>query len=418
MHGSFYKRESCRLCNSQNLEKVLELKPTPLCDAYIAADRDSEDQALYPLDLFLCHNCGYVHLPYVVNPEIIYRDYIYVTTSSLGLADHFENYVNRIMHYLKPSKGSLVMDIGSNDGTLLRFFKARGMRVLGIEPATEVAKKANEIGIETLPDFFTPDLSVKVKNNYGQAAIITMNNLFANIDDLMEITSGIKNLLAPEGFFIIETAYLSDIIQNMVFDFIYHEHLSYFSVKPLRAFFERLGMRLVNVERISTKGGSLRLYVQLKSGSAPTVSIIDELVRYEESIGLDQSAIYETFSQRINERKHNLMNKLCELKASGKVIAGYGASATTTTLLYHFEIGNMINYIVDDNPAKQNTFSPGLHILILPSDILYSKKPDYVVIFAWRYFEPIVRKHIVYLNSGGRFIRPLPEFEIVKNTYE
>lgn len=413
-NNNFYKRDTCRLCGSRDLRLIFSLTPTALCDAYVSTYRVNEVQDIYPLDLFVCQDCGYIHLPYVVNPEIIYRDYIYVTTSSLGLSDHFKKYANEVLNYLKPSPQSLIIDIGSNDGTLLRYFKDQNMRVLGIEPAFDIAQNATKAGIETLPQFFTDRLSDKLRCDYGPATIIIMNNLFANIDDLADVTRGICKLLAPDGVFIIESSYIADMIQNMVFDFIYHEHLSYFSVKPLKIFFERYKMELFNVERISTKGGSLRYYIQHNGGPRPISSAVDELINYEAHIGLEQHDIFKTFSSKINDRKYKLVNMLHRLKAHKKKIAGYGGSATTTTLLYHFGIGNMIDYIVDDNPAKQNTFSPGYHIPVVAPDILYKLKPDYTVVLAWRYFEPIVKKHQAYLVQGGHFIRPLPDMEIVE----
>ncbi len=412
--GNCFRRDTCRLCDSRNLKIILHLTPTALCDAYVPAHRVNLVQEVYPLDLYLCTECGYIHLPYVVDPEIIYRDYIYVTTSSLGLAEHFKKYASDVMKKLKPFENELIIDIGSNDGTLLRYFKNHGMRVLGIEPATEIARRVTESGIETIPEFFNSALSDKILISHERASIITINNLFANIDDLKEIVNGVRKLLTPNGVFIIESSYVSDMIKNMVFDFIYHEHLSYFSVKPLHTFFRRFNMEMFDIEHTPTKGGSLRYYVQLSTGNRSVMPIVSDLISYEENIGLYQTETYKAFSDKINNRKEQLRNKLQQLKKEKKTIAGYGGSATTTTFLYHFGIREMIDYIVDDNPAKQYTFSPGYHIPVLPSDVLYERKPDYVVVFAWRFFEPIVKKHQAYLDHGGRFIRPLPDFEILQ----
>ena len=415
MSKSVFQRDTCRLCGGSVLENVLPLTPTALCDAYVSPESVNEVQEIYPLDLFMCRDCGYVFLPYVIDPEIIYRDYIYVTTSSMGLADHFREYADEVLNRLNPPEKSLVIDLGSNDGTLLKFFKNRGMCVLGIEPAHEIAREATKAGVETIPDFFTSESADKIKNDYGLAAIITINNLYANIDDLDNVTEGVSKILAPDGVFIIESSYLGDMIQNMVFDFIYHEHLSYFSVKPLITLFRRFNMELIDIEHVPTKGGSLRYYMQLNGGPRPVSPSVAEMIAYEERIGIDSVEIFKAFADKINDRKSMLINKLEELKAQGKTIAGYGGSATTTTLVYHFGVGDMIDYIVDDNPAKQNTFSPGLHIPVLPSEVIYEKKPDYIIIFAWRYFDPIANKHRAYLKQGGHFIRPLPEFEIVGN---
>lgn len=409
----FFQRDTCRLCAGNNLKNVLQLTPTALCDTYVLAEFVNRAQEIYPLALFLCRDCGYVHLPYVVDPEIIYRDYIYVTTSSMGLSDHFQSYAEEVLLRLKPPKDSLVLDIGSNDGTLLRFFKNRGMRVLGIEPANKIAQKAEEYGIETVPDFFTFKLSDKIKDDYGPARLIMVNNLFANIDDLEGFTKGVCNLLTPDGVFIIESSYLGDLIQNMVFDFIYHEHLSYFSIKPLAAFLRRFDMELIDLEHVPTKGGSLRYYFQPYGASRPASASVAKMLADEEDIGLDRVETFKEFSDKISDRKLRLMKKLDGLKREGMVIAGYGASATSTTLIYHFGLAKMLDYIVDDNPAKQNTFSPGYHIPVLPSKVLYERKPDYVLMLAWRYAEPIIQKHRAFLEHGGRFILPLPELDII-----
>ena len=413
MSKSFYQRDTCRLCGGKNLENVLPLAPTALCDAYVPPERVNVVQEIYPLDLFLCRDCGYVFLPYVVDPEIIYLDYIYVTTSSMGLADHFKEYADEVMRRMKPSEKSLTIDLGSNDGTLLKYFKQHGMRVLGIEPAHEIAREATESGIKTLPNFFNSKLADSIKSEYGSASIITINNLFANIDDLYDVTEGVRKILAPDGVFILESSYLGDMIRNMVFDFIYHEHLSYLSVKPLMNFFRRFDMEIIDIERVPTKGGSLRYYIQKIDEPRPLSPSVSEMEAYEDSCGLDRPESFKAFAGRINKRKSKLVGALKALKSQGKSIAGYGGSATSTTLVYHFDIGNMMDYIADDNPAKHNTLSPGLHIPVLPSDVIYERRPDYIIMLAWRYFDPIAKKHQAYMDQGGHFIRPLPDFEIV-----
>jgi SAM-dependent methyltransferase len=389
------------------------LASTALCDAYLPYERRNEAQEVYPLGLFLCRDCGYVYLPYVVDPEIIYHDYIYVTNSSLGLSEHFKSYTDQVLQRINPAEGSLVIDIGSNDGTLLKFFKMKGMRVLGIEPASGIARAATDSGVKTLVGFFNSKFAKRVKNEYGKATIITANNLFANIDDLEDFTEGVRELLAGDGVFIIESSYLADMIENMVFDFIYHEHLSYLSVKPLIRFFDRFGMELIDIQRIPTKGGSLRYYIQLKTGSRPVSASVSEMVAYEERMGLGRPDIFKAFERKINECNAKLLSYINKLQNQSKTIAGYGGSATSTTLIYHFGLGQILDYIVDDNTAKQNTFSPGYHIPVLPSEVLYQRKPDYVVLLAWRYIEPIINKHRNFLEQGGRFIRPLPKFAIV-----
>jgi len=401
------------MCGSKKIGKILSLTPTPLCDAYIPKNKLNICQKRYPLDLFLCSDCNYVFIPYVVSPEEVYREYIYVTTSSMGLSEHFKSYAENLLKKVRLSQNSLVVDIGSNDGTLLKYFKKQKMKTLGIEPATAIAKKANNSGIKTIPKFFSPKLADVIINNYGSASIVTMNNLFANIDNLQDLAKGIAKLLSSDGVLVIESSYLADMINNMVFDFIYHEHLSYLSVKPIVSFFRRFKMEVFDIEHTTTKGGSLRYYIQLANGPKNISTSVNKLIEYEESIHLYDRNIYKNFAQKISNRKRELLKKLHELKGKDITIIGYGGSATSTTLIYHFEIGQEMDFIVDDNQSKHYTYSPGYHIPILPSGEIYKIKPDYIIVLAWRYFDVILKKHQKYLDQGGHFIVPLPNFYII-----
>ncbi|EKD26222.1 MAG: hypothetical protein ACD_79C01302G0003 [uncultured bacterium] len=413
MKKTYYTRASCRFCKSLNIQNVLPLTPTALCDAYVPKCSGVKHE-IYPLDLFLCNNCGYVFLPHVVDPEIIYRDYIYVTTSSMGLSEHFRNYSERVISYTKQRKNSLVVDLGSNDGTLLSYFKNNGFRVLGIEPAKEISRKANESGIDTIPDFFNYRIAEKIKSEYGAASIITVNNLLANIDDLDEIIKGVSFLLEQDGFFIIESSYLGSMIENMVFDFIYHEHLSYFSIKPLLMYLKKFNLNLINIDKVPTKGGSLRYYFQLsETGNRPSAAV-DEMIKNENLLRLDDVQTYRLFADKIYKRKDELLRIIGMLTQENKSIYAYGASATSTTLIYHFELGDIIKTIFDDNIAKFDTASPGFKIPVLSSEMIYEKNPDCIIILAWRYAETIINKHQQFLENGGQFIIPLPELKIVK----
>ncbi|HEX9871559.1 MAG TPA: class I SAM-dependent methyltransferase [Candidatus Tectomicrobia bacterium] len=407
-----YRRETCRLCEGRDLELALPLTPTPLADSYITSRYLGKVQKVYPLDLYLCRDCGHVQLLQVVHPEAIYYDYIYETKSSLGLVDHFRGYAEEVIGRIKPPNGAFVVDLGSNDGTLLRFFKQKGMRVLGIDPAREIARTATDSGIETLPQLYTRELASQIRKERGAAAIVTANNLFANVDELASFTEAIRDLLAPDGVFVFESFYLVDWLQNMVFDFAYHEHLSYFSAKPLVAFFRHHGMELIDVLRIPTKGGSVRYTIQRAGGKRPVSWSVSELTALETRIGSDRIETFRAFARKIDDARERLSRFLQNIKKEGKTIAGYGASATTTTLVYHFQLGQWIQFMVDDYPAKQNLFSPGFHIPVLAPQMIYERKPDYVLILAWRYFEPILKKHEAFLKQGGHFIVPLPELKI------
>ena len=413
MAATHYRRDTCRLCGSRNLEIVLHYEPTPPADAYLPANQGHIVQESYPLDLYLCQDCGFSQLCDVLRADSIYVDYIYETKSSLGLVDHFRRYANSVLDRIQPPRGALVVDLGSNDGTLLRPFKERGMNVLGVDPAREIAHDATASGIETWPEFFTADLSRKIRKQRGGASIVTANNIYANVDELGEFTDNIRSLLGSDGVFIFESFYLGDLIENLVFDFIYHEHLSSFSVTPLAGFFRRHGMELIDAERVPTKGGSLRYTVQLEGGPRNVSKTVTDLLAEEEQRGLGRMETFRSFSTRIEAAKKELRNELDKLKREGKAIAGYGASATTTTLVYHFGLGDYLDYLVDEYDRKQNTLMPGLHLPVLAPEVLQKRKTDYVVILAWRYVQPILDKNRAFREQGGKFIVPLPKLQII-----
>jgi SAM-dependent methyltransferase len=414
MSDLVYKRKVCRLCNSPDIVLALPLKASALADEFLPKEMLHKEQPTYPLDLFLCKQCGFSQLVDIVIPKAIYIDYMYETVSSLGLVEHFKKYAKEIVSELNLTKDDLVVDIGSNDGSLLRAFKNLGTKVLGVDPAREIARKATESGIETLPDFFTIELAHKITRSHEKAKVITANNIYANVDELEPITLAIRELLADDGVFVFESFYTLEWIKNMVFDFMYHEHLSYFSVKPVQEFFNRLDMQLIDVWPIPTKGGSIRCFIQKKSGKRAIKPSVEKFISNEKAFKLHELDTYKKFEKDIDLRKQAVLNFINPLLAEGKTIAGFGASATTTTLMYHFELEGKISFIADDYKVKQNTFSPGHHIPVLPPEVIYEKNPDYIFIFAWRYTDPIVAKHQKFLENGGKFIVPLPELRIIE----
>ena len=408
-----HRRSDCRLCHGTDLQLVLALAPTPLADAYVPPSRADDPQPSFPLDLYLCNDCGFVQLLDVVQPQEIYVDYIYESSSSLGLAEHFDAYAAEVLERVRPPAGSLAIDIGSNDGMLLKSFRARGMSVLGIDPAVEIAREATEAGVETLAEFLTPETARRIREERGPAAVVTANNVIANIDDLDEVAAAIRELLAPDGVFVFESFYLGDLVRNMVFDFFYHEHLSAFAVRPVDRFFRRHGLELIDALRVPTKGGSLRYSLQLEGGKRPVSAAVGELSELERRQGLDRPELFRAFSRRIETAKQEVLALVRRLKDEGHALAGYGASATTTTLMYHFELGELIDYLVDDYAAKQGLLSPGLHLPVLPSEAIYERQPDELVVMAWRYFEPIMARHARFGERGGRFIVPMPELKVL-----
>ena len=407
-------RKTCRACGGSDLPLILGMAPTPPGDHYVTAEKHRDPQPVFPLDLVMCRTCGLAQLHDTVDPEMLYRDYIYSTSISLGLMQHFDRYAESVLAEVAPPAGSLVVDIGSNDGTLLASFAKRGMRVLGIDPAQAVARKATEAGIETLPLFFSSSVGEEVRRERGPSAIVTANNVFANVDDLDDLMTGIRRLLAPDGVFVFETGYFPDLVRHRVIDNIYHEHLTYYAVKPLMQFFKRHGMELVTITHEATKGGSIRGFVRLTeraSGASPGKR--DELLRQEVDGGFDRPDALRPFADDVANVKRDIQRCVDDLKGQGRTLAGYGASVGVTTLLYYFDLGQALSFMADDNVLRQGLFTPGHHIPVLPPDALYERKPDDVFILAWRYADPIMTKQEAYRQAGGRFIIPLPEMSIV-----
>lgn len=407
------KPRSCLLCKSTRLATALKLKPTPLADDYIPKSRLYKKQPSYPLTLKLCKNCGHVQLQDIIPPEVIYRKYIYQTANSPGLVKHFHELAQEVLASIKPPAHSLIIDIGSNDGTLLKEFKKAGMNVLGFDPARHIAQIATKAGVRTLSEFFTVKLARFVRKKYGQAAIITANNVFANIEYMDEFVNALKEIFAPDGVFIFESFYIKDLVQNKVFDFIFHEHISYFSVKPLTTFFRNHNMEIIDVKHLPTKGGSVRCTVQRSGGPRKVSASVSQFVEEESKIKLHNIQTYKKFYSTIVSDKKALWKLLKKLNKEHAIIAGYGASASCTTLLYHFELNDTLAYLIDENPIKLHTYSPGKHLRVVHPSEISVQKPDYILILAWRFAKQIIDSNQHFLNHGGHFIVPLPTLQVV-----
>jgi SAM-dependent methyltransferase len=408
----FYSRRgSCRLCDSTQVDCVFQLEPSALAEWYLPPERSHEAAERFPLDLFLCRSCGHVQLFDVIDPIRLFANYVYTSASSPGLEEHFQQYAEQVADKLALAPAGLVVDVGSNDGTLLRQFARRGARVLGIDPAKEIAQAATAAGTPTLNAFLDEATARRVRTEFGPVQLCTANNVFAHNDNLGAMADAVAALLADDGAFVFEVSYLLDTVEGLVFDFIYHEHLCYHSVKPMKAFLQRHGMQLFDVERVSSKGGSLRGYAQKRGGPRPVSPRVAEFVAREEAAHLYDPATYQTYISHVNRLRDQTAGYLRERRAQGATIAGYGASATVTTLLHHFRIGAMIDFLVDDNPLRHGTVSPGFQIPVFPPQDLYRRKPDAVLVLAWRFAPAIMSKHAAYLQSGGAFLVPLPAFQ-------
>ena len=414
MNNRKEKRPQCRLCRSSKLSSILKLASTPPANAFVSKENLHIRQKKYPLELFFCEDCFHVQLTEVVDPVELFENYVYVSGTSPVFVEHFSNYAKEIVNTYKPSLQNYILDIGSNDGTLLKFFKNMGYQTIGVDPAISISKKAQEDGINTINEFFNYKTSEKIKEKYSTASLITANNVFAHSDDLIGITKAIKNLLSPNGLFVFEVSYLLDVYQKTLFDTIYHEHLSYHSVIPLIKFFQSNEMELIDVSRINTHGGSIRCVVKNIEDKRPINKSVLNLVNLEKSISLNNKKTFKNFANNIKERKKSLIEFLNKLKSQNKLIAGFGAPAKATTLMYEFGLkDDVLDFIVDDSPLKQGLYSPGLHIPVLPSSSIKALKPDYLLILAWNFSDSIIKNNEEFSNSGGKFIIPLPNLRII-----
>lgn len=408
-----FRRDTCRLCESSEMEMVMPYQPTPVGDHYVTEEKIKEEQDLFPLDLYFCKQCGQLQLLDVVNPEFIYRDYIYETGGFQGMVKHFEDYADNLIEKIGLRRGDFVMDIGCNDGSFLRCFYDNGMRVLGIEPATRIAQKVKAKNMDVKDTFFTYDLAQEARKDYGAVKMISANNVMANVEDMNDFIKGISFLLADDGVFIFESGYAVDTLNNSVMDNVYHEHLCYFRLNPLVKFLKKHNLEVIEVERVETKGGSLRGIAQKIGGKRPVSAKVQERADMEEKVGLEAVEFYRDFASRMEAVRDDLVKLLTQLKNEGKSIAGYGASVGVTTLLYYYGADKFLNVLYDDNPIKQGLYSPGHHIPVRPSEEIYKQDPDYIICFPWRYKDQIIKKHQKFIESGGRFIIPLPAVEIV-----
>lgn len=416
MKPLFRHRDDCRLCHSRAVDKVVPLVPIPVATPNVGVASEGAQTALAaalaPLDLYLCADCGHLQLLDVVDPEVQYNNFAYTTSISLGLTEHFGRMADDVVKRAALTRGALVVEIGSNDGTLLRFFKERGMTVLGIDPARAIAQRATRDGIETLPRFFTAELANTIRAERGPAAVIISNNTFANLDDVDGPTEGIRALLADDGLFVFETQHGADVVRRMLIDTVYHEHQSYFLAGPLAAFFPRHGMELIAVEHLPTKGGSIRGTAQRAGGPHRRDGSVEAVIAEEQADGLKRPHSYQAFVGRLDEMRTQLARLLdAEVRARHR-IAGYGASVGSVTLINQLNLGRVLAFVADDKPLTDAFLGPDCRIPVRSSDALYQDRVDLVVILAWRYAEPIIAKHQRFIDGGGRFAVPWPEVRV------
>lgn len=404
----------CRICKKSSLVQIWSFGPTPLANAFLTQKELDTTEQFFPLDVYFCTTCTLVQLGHVVSPELLFKDYVYVSSTSSVFIEHFREFSRGVVNRFGLNIDSLIVDIGSNDGILLKPFKQAGFSVLGVEPAEKIARLAQNSGIDTLIAFFSKGVAKKILKAKGPARILTATNVFAHIDDLDEMISGVDTLLSADGIFIFEVPHLVDFIKKNLFDTIYHEHLSYCALTPLMRLFQRFDMEVFDVEKVPTHGGSLRVYVKRNQAAYKKTSNMKKIQVEERSLGLHEVSVYKLFYDRIRKNKAQLVSLLGKLKSRGKTIAGYGAPAKGNTLLNFFGIGrDFLDFIAEDSILKQGLFSPGKRIPVVSPQEIYLRQPDYLLILAWNFATVIMQTHQKYREKHGKFIIPVPQSKII-----
>jgi len=403
----------CLGCASDLPDAFLDLGEMPLANSYIKAGDEGKEETSYKLAVAYCPVCHLVQITHRVAPEDLFGNYLYFSSFSDAFLKHAQEMADTLIKRFALDSSSLVMEIGSNDGYLLEFFQRNGVPVLGIEPAKNIAKVANDKGIRTLDVFFGAGQVKEILSVGGQADVIIGNNVLAHIPLINEFMSAVARCLKPNGSAVFEFPYLKDLLENTEFDTVYHEHVFYYSLSSIRVLAQRAGLEVYDADRQGVHGGSLRVFIQ-KGKRYKLTSGARSMLTDEEKFGITDQRVYKNFASRVKELKQELFGLLEGLKKSGKTIAGYGAAAKGNTLLNYIGTDNKtIDFVVDRSTYKQGLLMPGTKIPILNHDELLKRKPDYTIILAWNFAQEIMEQQSQYHSVGGKFIIPVPRPRVI-----
>lgn len=405
---------SCRLCASMHLKKFLDLGFTPPADSFLRREQLQEPETWYPLELMLCENCGFIQLGHVVSPEVLYRhDYPYESSITRSGQLHWNEFAATVTSRLGLGGDDLVVDIGSNVGVLLGAFRDNGARILGVDPASNIVRIAEKRGIETMNEFFGIEVARQIAAAKGKASVITGTNVFAHVNDLHTFMHAVALLLNEQGVFIFEAPYFVNLLKHLEYDTIYHEHLSYLSVKPLIGFFHGLGMEIFDVEERDIHGGSFRVYVS-RRGRHPVSPVVAEMVRAEEAQGIYSMEVLNRFAEAVAKNRDDLIWLLRRLKHEGKKLAAVSAPAKGMTLLNYCRLGTeTLDFVTEKSTLKIGRYTPGTHIPVRSDAALLEEMPDYALLLAWNFASEIMGNLAEYRERGGKFIIPIPTPTIV-----
>lgn len=409
----------CRACGGNHLQLIFSLGETPLANSLLKPAQLSDKELVFPLDVAFCPDCSLVQITETVSPELLFSEYLYFSSFSDTVVNNARSIVERLVVDRKLSAESLAVEIASNDGYLLKFYQQAGVPVLGIDPAHNIVKVAEENGVPTMCAFFGEAVARTLAAEGKQADVIHGNNVLAHVAELNGVVEGIAVLLKDTGVAVIEVPYLRDLIDHTEFDTIYHEHLCYYSLTALQGLFNRHGLAIADVERIPIHGGTLRIFAEKVKGVDPQEQYkpsVRQLMAEETALGMDEFPYYQRFGEKVQSLKEELVTLLQHLKAEGNNIVVYGASAKGSTLMNYFGLGaETLDYVVDRSTVKQGYYTPGTRLLIEPPEKLLEEQPEYVLLLTWNFAEEIIKQQQEYLIRGGKFIIPIPTVRIVSS---
>ncbi|MHC4308397.1 MAG: class I SAM-dependent methyltransferase [Planctomycetota bacterium] len=415
--GEFIRRSDCRFCQSRDMVTMLDFGNVPLAGGFLK-ESDFTEEKFFPLDLNFCNECSLVQVSNVVSAKTMFKNYFYFSSSIKTLVEHMKDYAKEVNErFLEDRTNPSVFEIGCNDGVMLKPFTAMGVKAVGVDPATNVVNSIDSNDITVINDFFSEKVALEIKEKYGLFDALVSSYSFAHIDNMVDIMKGIKCLLKEDGVFVFEVYYLGTLIDEMQYDMIYHEHLSYYSLKALTLFLKRFGMEIFDMTFTpGVRSGAVRFYAKNIGKRSEEISAnITDLAELEAKKGFDKVDTFLGYAQKVNNTREMLMALLSKLKNEGKTIIGYGASGRGTTIMNYCGIDNRhLDYVVDDAPAKHGFFTPGTHVPIKSWDFTkQSKFPDYALLFAWSFINEVKKKRMNYLKQGGHFIVPLPEVKVI-----